>query len=153
MMVALSFPERFAINRASGQPRLLPGQQSSRGSDAFARDPWAYGYGYPGYLGYGYGYGYDRYGYGDPRYGSYGYGSYYNRPVIIVRQDDDGVSESPRGRMVNGRGYTGGNTGTAQPSPPASSSGSSGSSSAGSSSSGSSGSSDSGAVRTAKPKD
>lgn len=150
MMVALSYPERFAINPNSGLPRVRPGESSARGSDAFARDPWAFGYGYPGYLGYGYGYGYDRFGfdrYGyDPRYG---YGSYYNRPVIIVRGDDSDVQPQPRGRMVNGRGYTGGGTGTAAPSPQPS--GSTGSTSSGGSAS--SGSSGGGEVRTAKPKD
>ena len=148
MMVALSYPERFAINRA-GNPQVRPGERStSRTSDAFGRDPWAFGYGYPGYLGYGYGYGYDRYGYG---YDRYGYGSYYNRPVIVVRNPDNDVSEpAPRGRMVNGRGYTGGtNSGsTREPAPPANSTGSSSSGSSGGSSSGTSDS----AQRTAQPR-
>jgi hypothetical protein len=156
MMVALSYPERFAINR-NGNPQVRPGEpsQGSRGYDAFGRDPWMYGMGYPGYLGYGYGYGYGNgYGY-DPRYG---YGSYYSRPVIVVRGPDDGVTPASRGRMVNGRGYTGGgNPGsTSEPSSrPSGSTGStssgSGSSSSGSSGSGSSGGSDSG-TRTAKPR-
>jgi hypothetical protein len=153
MMVALSYPERFAINPVSGSPRVRPDEPSNRGSDAYDRDPWAYGYGYPGYLGYGYGYGYGGYGYG--AYSRYGYGSYYNRPVIVV-VDDDNDNPQPRGRMVNGRGYTSGGTSTGGPSSqPSGSSGSGSSSSGGSSSAGSSGSgsSDSGSTRTAKPRD
>ncbi|MBW3631032.1 MAG: hypothetical protein KY464_17305 [Gemmatimonadetes bacterium] len=160
MMVALSYPERFAINR-NGNPQVRADERALGGGtdQAFARDPWMYGMGYPGYLGYGYGYGYDsRYGYGNGYGSRYGYGSYYNRPVIVVRGSDQDVEAPQRGRMVNGRGYSGGGNRGSTGEPSSRPSGSSGSSSSGSSGSGSSsgssgsGSSGGGEVRTAKPR-
>jgi hypothetical protein len=96
LMVALSYPDVFAIDRESVQGERRPGD---RGDDYRRRrptiwDPWGYdpafGWGY--YPRYGYGYGYGGYGY---RYG------YYRPAVVVVRE-----SERSRGHAVNGRGYT-----------------------------------------------
>jgi hypothetical protein len=94
LMVALSYPDVFAIDRESVQGERRP---DDRGDDFRRRrpsiwDPW----GFDPAFGWGY---YPRYGYG---YGGYGYRYGYYRPAIVVVRD----SERSRGRAVNGRGYT-----------------------------------------------
>ena len=103
----------------------------------------SYGCAMNGY--YGYGYGGSGYGYG------YGYGYGNSGPiVIVVRGGDNGVA-GDQPRVVKGKGYTQGSSGSSSSS---SGSGSSGSGSSGSSSSGSgsSGSSSSGSGSTAPPR-
>lgn len=146
MMVALTYPEKFAIS-PSGRPGERRDESvGGAGSGGFPGYGWGYdpfGYGYGSYYGSGYG----RYGYGS----GYGYGRYYDRPVVIVRQpEEDETAGRTRGRMVNGTGYrNGGNGGsTSTPSSRPSSSGSSGGASSGSGSSG--GGESTG--RTAKPR-
>lgn len=109
VLVAVSYPERFAVAR---EPRGAATDMGRR--YPIYLDPWAYGpysfYGnrfYSPYYGY---YGYGRYGYG---FGSgYGYGGYRNPTVIVVRPVDPAGGSG--GRMVKGRGYTrpGENTGS-----------------------------------------
>jgi hypothetical protein len=182
LMVALSYPQRFAVKRTE-PARSDPGNRGTaydfgggygRLSAYDRRWDCGYGgrmlsYGYYGdscYLGSyglsGYGYGYGAgygYGYG---YGGYNNGYYYGtRPIVIIQREPD--SPPARGRAVFGSGYTRGtgSSGTSAsdrtsvtPSSGGSSAGSS-SSSAGSSSS-SSGSASSGSSgggdRTAKPR-
>jgi len=189
VMVGLSYPEHFALQAGPGQ-LLAAGPLSARDSARIASeyvndrcldgidpmwdvpgsfDPcygtrWglrSYGYGY----GFGYGSGYYPYGLYDNGYFNpysyyYGFGGgYYSVPVVIPKGDQ---ATQAHGRVVNGRGYSQGSSGSgAVPtttyvpnSPGASSSGSSssGSSSSGSRSSGSSGSSGSSTGRTAVPR-
>ncbi len=104
MVVAISFPERFALRRAED----FADEPSERAARRFAIDrygPWGSygglyrrglyygGYGYP-YYGYGYGYGYSG--------GWYGGGVY--RPVIVTV--DPREQASGGGRAVAGKGYT-----------------------------------------------
>jgi len=176
LMVALSYPKRFAVRAASGEqaggagaitiesPRLLTDDaRYRRNQQCYAGYPGYFGdWCYPDYFGYGV-YGYDPFMYS--RYGAlYGYGGYYgsyyggyyygSRPILIVNTVPAGdYTPAPRGQAVKGQGYTRTNSGG---SPSANTSGSSGSSaSSGSSSSGSSSagsSSSSGSGRTAKPR-
>ena len=164
LMVALSNPKVFAIDRASRQAEMLTRTQAQgtnvtgRTLPVYAYSPFGWGpYGsYSSwYYGNRYGYAYGPYGYG------YGNGWYYgNQPIIIINRGDVGNGNSPgsgvstRPRMVNGAGYTEGRS-----SPSTSSGSNSGGSSSGSSSSGSgSGSSSSGSSssggsgRTAVPR-
>jgi hypothetical protein len=153
VMVALSYPRVFAINRTTGTSRFRPQEQSGltdrrRSGPTVFMDPWNR------YSGYGWGY-YP--GYGSGYYPGYARG-YYGRPVIIVRAPADGDDSQPRGRAVKGQGYTrrSGDSSTGTSSTPRPSTGSSqgsgsSTSSSGSTSQGSQGSSsDSG--RTAKPR-
>jgi hypothetical protein len=181
VMVALSYPNVFAINPATRDAgfrepvqRVAGAGYDERASQNVYVDwgPWGrFGYGYYSPFGYSR-YGYGPFGYGPYGYGPYGYGyGWHDGTVVIVRPSQS--EPQPRGRAVNGRGYTrGGSSATTQtsdePRRTAGSSGSSGSSgSRGSSSSGSgsssrgsssSGSSSSGSSssggehRTAKPK-
>lgn len=164
LMVALSYPEVFAIDRSLREGEFRPGEETFRPGQSHPRpvavwDPW----GFPGYYGPGYGYsGLRRYGYGG--YYGYGYGGYY--PVVIVpRGSVDGESPRPRARAVNGRGYTrgGGSSGASTSTAPARPSSSGGASkpavsrpSSGKSgpaaTSSSSGSGNSRPTRTAKPR-
>ena len=105
VMIAVSYPRRFAIDpegRAETRD-LEPGRDRGayRGYGPMYRplfwDPFYYGYSGL-YSPYGYG-GYGGYG------GFYGYG-YRPTTVIVDRQN------TPRGRMVNGQGYTRGTAGS-----------------------------------------
>lgn len=171
LMVALSFPKTFAVNRGSREADLLRPRAGSEGNvvagrtipvmiDRYGYSPFGWGP-YSPYYGYGYGYRYgSRYGGYDPfgyPYGGYGYGG----PIIITRVDETSGSGS-RPRVVNGRGYTEGrpspstssgsygNTGSSGNSGNSGNSGSSSSNNSGASSAGAS--STSGGERTAKPR-
>ncbi|HEX2780830.1 MAG TPA: hypothetical protein VHM30_15120 [Gemmatimonadaceae bacterium] len=162
LLVALSYPRKFALRPTTGAPVRLDSTRL-RTADRVLLPPPGYSslYGLYGYSPYGYGrYGYSPFAYapyGYAGYGGYGGYGYYQPPIVVVR------NEPPRshGRVVNGRGYTrDGSAGQSggSPSPStgssASSGGSSGSSggSSGSSGSSSSGSSGGGETRTAKPR-
>jgi hypothetical protein len=164
VMVAVSYPERFAL---TPQGVAEADRLAARGGY-----PVGYGRGFRSYLwapyyrpfGFGY-YGYSPFGYYGYGLGGY-YGGYYGyRPATVIVQP---VSPASSGRMVPGRGYTRGssNVGSGDASPrssvggPAPSSsrsggdsarGSSGGSSGGSASP-SSGSSGSSTGRTAQPR-
>jgi hypothetical protein len=160
VMVAVSYPERFALtpqgvaeaDRLAAQGGYPVGY--GRGFRSYLWAPYyrPFGFGYYGYSPFGY------YGYG---LGGY-YGGYYGyRPATVIVQP---VSPGPSGRMVPGRGYTRGSSSGASgsgaaprssvggPAPSSSRDGSarsSGDSSGGSASSGSSGSTG----RRAQPRD
>ena len=162
VMVALSYPQAFAINLAQADGGMVQtsGRPQVAGVDEGLRDgpivfmSWDPFYN-SGYYGYGYGYG--------NRYGPYGYngygGNWYNgTPVVIVRPSPPADAPETRGRMVRGSGYTrpsGGGGGSSAGTPRGSTSGggssSSGGSSTGSTSTGST-SSGGGETRTAKPR-
>jgi hypothetical protein len=114
VMVALSYPQKFVLDRDARVAELRP---TSGGADTYGRgmlpgydgrsacslfssyDPYWYGYGY------GYGsqcglYANSRYGYSNYGYGSFGYG-YWQPPIVIVRE-----GSRPGGRAVKGSGYT-----------------------------------------------
>ncbi len=166
LMVALSYPQRFAVKRTEpvradlgsrgtvsggGAGYNYRGSPSERWECGFGNSMLSYGYYgsgcYSGYYGYGYSaigrygaYGYGPYGSGGYGYNGYnGYNGYYTgqQPIIIIQRPADNSPSRTEGRAVNGSGYT---RRTSEPSSnPQRSSGSSSSSS--SSSSGSSGSS------------
>ncbi len=108
--VAVSYPETFQVaqgdrpERAAVDEGVLNGRSGRRGYGSY--DPFFYD---PFYrYGYGYGYGYGGYGYGGYGYGGYGYGGYGYVPTVVV------VDRQPtqHGRVVNGRGYTRGGSGS-----------------------------------------
>jgi hypothetical protein len=120
MMIALSYPKRFAVNGGTGTVAArapMPGDEDDDvvvgrtipvtigGFDGYGSGYGYYGRGYYSPFGYGYGSSYGLGGaYGG--YGGYGYGYYpVGGPVIIVRDPNAGSSPSTHGRMVNGRGY------------------------------------------------
>jgi hypothetical protein len=178
VVVAVSNPNHFRIDREGMRMAEVPQERDRAARDRYGYDPFGWGYygnsyrrcsAYTFYdsfycdryaygLGGGYGYGY---------YDPYWYG-YSGRPVIIVNPGTDNPDVTP-GRVVRGRGYTRGGAPSggsrsagsgSKAGPPPASSGSSGSSGATKAttggymkSSGSSGaSSSSGATRTAKKK-
>jgi hypothetical protein len=171
VMVAVSYPDRFVMGREAMTERSRSGARATdrtrEAMDAYGMtrppylhpfrwDPfYANVYGYRFGYGYGFDYGYrSNYGYG---LGGYGYpysGGWGYQPVVIVVEPDGGS----RGRVVNGRGYTGGTargaayprsgsgSGSARAAPPRRGA------VAGSSGSGSTGSSSPPATRRAKPR-
>ena len=159
VMVALSYPQAFAINlaQADGQIVQTSGTAQVTEEESFRNGPTLFMDWDPLYSQYGYDY-YSRYGYRS----GLGYGGFYpnywyrGTPIIVTRPHNSVGADVPadtRGRMVRGRGYTrpsdrsdGGSSGSAT----GSRSGGSGSSSAGSSGGSSSGGG--GEKRTAKPR-
>lgn len=121
VMVALSYPRTFTLNRmtpqravtgdsmnaasAYGSRGMMPGYLGnaacSRLSPGYAwgYDPWSL---YPSQSGYGM-YGMGRCGYGYSPYG-YGFGYWRRTPYVIVGRGNGGPAV--RGQAVNGRGYT-----------------------------------------------
>ncbi len=102
MVIAVSYPSRFAVDRES--ERRSPGYGPRYGPFG----GWGYYQPFYGslffspfgfYSRYGYGFGYRGLGYGGYGYGGYGYGGYY-LPVVI----QGGRSESG-GRVIKGQGY------------------------------------------------
>jgi hypothetical protein len=154
LMVAQANPDKFMIDRASGEAMDVPEEEYAderrRGRYAmYDYDP--FWYGYPGYYGSRYGYGYG--GWGDP------YSYYWGRgPQIIIINpgDDDDDDGAVSGRMVKGRGFVP-NRGSGEGSrssvnpPPRQSTGSVGTSSGAGSGTKSTGGS-SGTTRKAKPR-
>ena len=174
LMVAMSFPKRFVVERASGGGGGFGGYGG--GMDDGPWSPWGYwggGFGALGmwpYFGHPYQYDYSRYGYRNwGYYDRYDFGG----PGFVVIDPGAGSPRIPQasgeGRVVNGQGYTrirrndpeparsssgnqGGDAGTAT-NGGASTSGSSSSGSSGASSGGySSGGTSSGSDRTAVPR-
>ena len=136
VVVAVSFPERFALRE--DDQRRYPARYLGVGSPWV--DPYYYGYGYGGY---GYRGWYSPYG----GWGGYGYGGgYYPYRTVIV--DVTPVPRTTGGRVVAGRGYSRGWSGSDGYIGGRSSSSGSGSSVGTSSSGGSSRSTG----RTAKPR-
>lgn len=123
MVVAVSNPQRFAIDRQAADAAMVPAGNPEADRDRYRDryDPFGWG-GFYGWGRYGYGacagYGYSsfycdpyRYGLGYGYYGGYwgGYGWGYTRPIIVV-VDDGGFDNG--GRAVPGRGYTRGGSGS-----------------------------------------
>jgi hypothetical protein len=180
LMVALTYPKRFVVQRLGGgstptgiltgggwfDPMVSP--MMGGYADCFS----PYGYGYRSYYSMCNMLGYSAFG-----YGYYGYNNYYNNGWVDVGVVPPGtggggvIQPQSEGRVVNGRGYTQVRSRDAEPSSPRSSGGANGSAagwsgngaggasssgySQGSSGSGSSGGSSSGGdsgARTAVPK-
>jgi hypothetical protein len=126
VMVALSYPNAFAVNPTSGLDEFAPVSATRRspvyadsmygtrygqpscytpwGWDSYG--PWgasAYGCGY--YSPFGYSpYGYAPYGYGyNPWYG--GYGWTYGGGTVVIVNGGGGATPTQHGRIVKGRGY------------------------------------------------
>ena len=171
MVVAVSYPEQFVVDRslAGGadlaESEYTPTGRYGRGGrarfgygryyDPFFLSPFyspyaGYGYYSPYRYGFGYGLGYGGYGFG---YGGFGYGSYGGyRPTIVVvgRRQQDSAS---RPRAVRGRGYTRGVGSSSSSSGSARSrGGNTGGAAAAPSRSGSSSSGSRGTGRRAKPR-
>lgn len=90
LMVALSYPDVFAINYRDREAERRPGAPPRRAP----RPRPVYGWAYPGY----------------GWYPGYGHGGYWGRPVVIVQKDPN-----RGGRAVKGRGYTRGRSGGSTP--------------------------------------
>jgi hypothetical protein len=174
LMVALSFPEAFAIDRVPHADGFdvaeAPRTPSPRGTPPMSaleryRDPFSYRY-YQDNYGFGSSL-YSPFHYSPYGYGAYGYGWYTGGTgpvVIVVKGTGEEVGDQPRGHVVKGRGYTRTNRGdpTRNDAPrwadPAGSSRSparagSGNPGAGVSQPASGSGSGSGSGRTAKPRD
>ena len=102
MMIARSYPERFAVSTGGdggGRPWL---------GTAGYYDPFngGYGWGYPYYgrFGYRYGYGYSPFGFGGYSPFGYGYGYGYGYGPTIIRTQP----ANSGGRVISGRGYSSG---------------------------------------------
>jgi hypothetical protein len=115
MMVAVSYPQRFAVDRAGAAPDMLEPERAER-EYADRYDPFGWG-GFYGWNRYGScyswspwsyncnSYGGNRFGYAGFGYGGYGYWGYSGRPVIVVIGDGND-DDSRSARAVTGRGYT-----------------------------------------------
>lgn len=139
VMVALAYPDKFAVNPAVGGEggayggavaaaplKGVVGADTARarpcvysayawGYDSCGYDGWAYGYGAYGPSPWGYNplwygaYG-PAYGYGyGYGYGGYGYGGWYGQPVVVVVKNGGTGSH---GRVIKGRGYVSGQPAT-----------------------------------------
>lgn len=111
VVVAVSFPERFALNRGRPAPDEYAGAR--RAGRPIWLDPTGY---YDPYYGYGYGYSrYSRFGYGGYGYGgwrNWGYGYGYTPVVVNV----DRKLPAAGGRVVAGKGYRRGGAAAVAPS-------------------------------------
>lgn len=100
MMIARSYPERFAVSTGGGG-----GERPWLGTAGYY-DPFygGYGWGYPYYgrFGYRYGYGYSPFGFGYGYPYGYGYGYGYGPTIIRTQPANTG------GRVISGRGYSSG---------------------------------------------
>jgi len=119
VMVALTYPQTFAVNlaqadgqvvQAAGAPQVAMDEGAHAGPTIFMNwDPFYSS-------SYGYGYRYGTYGFGNGnRYGGTWYSGY---PIVLVKSGQNlNVPQESNGRMVRGRGYTrGGGGGSASPS-------------------------------------
>ena len=104
MMIARSYPERFAVSTGGGGGGDGPWLGGAGYYDPF------YGWGSPYYgrFGYRYGYGYSPFGfgYGSPYGYGYGYGIGYGYGPSIIRTE----SRNNGGRVISGRGYSSGSS-------------------------------------------
>jgi hypothetical protein len=100
VMVALSFPERFTIERTASN--YSSGYGGYTGGFGGTLDPWLMA-SELAWLSLYSPFGYQYYGYYDPRYGP-GWGNWVG--VVPVPPIDGGAVDDPNGRVVNGQGYT-----------------------------------------------
>ncbi|MXW65729.1 MAG: hypothetical protein F4Z72_01790 [Gemmatimonadales bacterium] len=102
MMIARSYPERFAVSTGGDG-----GERPWLGTAGYY-DPFygGYGWGYPYYgrFGYRYGYGYSPFGFGGYSPFGYGYGYGYGYGPTIIRTQP----ANSGGRVISGRGYSSG---------------------------------------------
>jgi hypothetical protein len=121
VMVALSYPQRFAVRDPYGDRVDTTYRQRAYGWEDECYDPVyrRYYYGSECYYMRRWGYGSSRYGY---LYSPWGYDPYGWRygtgPVVVIVRPDDGQPAAPRAGVVRGGGYTRGGSpsaGTAQP--------------------------------------
>ena len=165
MMVALAYPDAFAVPPSPTTVGALVGPEPRRDGGAASLDPFDCGFDFSlygfggcspfasssfGFLPFGslaYGflpYAYSRFGYGPYDFGG-GYGGWYaSTPTVIIKPGEP----TTHGQVVNGRGYSSGGAGTSA-TPTSSDSGSSSGSSGGSVGAASSGG---GGDRTAHPR-
>jgi uncharacterized membrane protein YgcG len=154
VMVALSYPQSFAVNLAQADGQVIPtGRPQTNAEEPLRNGPVVFMNWDPFYSNSYYGqglYGY-RNGFGNGYYPGYWY---QGSPIVITRPSGavDVPDRDTRGRMVKGSGYTrpadrdgSGSSGTPRSSTSGGSSSSGGSTSSGGSSSG-------GEQRTAKPR-
>ena len=115
VMVALTYPQTFAVNlaqadgqmvQAAGAPQVAMDEGVQAGPMIFMNwDPF-----YSSSYGYGYGYRYGTYGFGNGN--AYGGTWYRGYPIVLVRSGQNlNVPQESSGRMVRGRGYTRGSSG------------------------------------------
>jgi len=95
VMVALSYPDVFALDRTRLGDPPPDTRVAMRGGDYYD----------DGYYGDGYGWGYDPYGYGYGRGYGRGYGWYSGRRPIVVVQRPASSNDTEHGQVVKGRGY------------------------------------------------
>jgi hypothetical protein len=108
-LVAVSFPERFAVDRGDTRLALRSGTPRAPRDQAYA-DPYGWGwwdYGWCGRSAYCDSYLYPASDLGFPGYRPFGYdpsffGGFLGTPIIVVR----GRGTGPHGAAVSGRGYT-----------------------------------------------
>jgi len=114
IMVALSYPEEFNIQRGPQDQRWAAADEAEarrRYGDRYGLSLYGRYYGDPFYYDrfyYSpYGYRYSPYGYGR-LYGGWGWGGYYSPTVVVVGRRDNSGDPSARGggRLIRGRGYT-----------------------------------------------
>ena len=98
VMVALSFPEKFIIERPTGSNY---GGGYGGGGFGGTLDPWLMA-SELAWLSLYSPFGYQYYGYYDPRYGS-GWGNWVG---VVPPVDGGALPDDPNGRVVNGLGYT-----------------------------------------------
>lgn len=92
VMVALSYPQQFALDRTRVGDAPPDLNADLRGGQVYGGGLYDGGYGYDPY-GYGYG------------YGGYGYGWYSGRrPIVVVPRASD-PNDPEHGQVVKGRGY------------------------------------------------
>lgn len=100
LAIAVSYPDRFAVDRTALEGEMLEPERAERSADRYVYPGWEDPFHWDPFR-------YSRYGY---RYSPYGYGGGYGwypgyRPVIVV-VDGDADDADPPGRVVRGRGYT-----------------------------------------------
>lgn len=118
LIIALSYPERFVVDRGALAVAFRPPEAQAaapgvRAGDAYGDAAWSYGY--PGFWSssriwrFGYPWGFDDYRYGYPGFDGLYYWPYsrrwidpgYGGPIIVVERKEDAG-----GRAVAGGGYT-----------------------------------------------
>lgn len=100
VMVALSNPNVFTVNRAARQVGFRPPEAGG----TYAPTPYLWDY----YALYDWRYYYDYY---SPYSFAYGYGSYPGQHAVFIQLRATGDQAAGHGRVVNGSGYTRGDTG------------------------------------------
>lgn len=111
LAVAVSFPEKFAVG--SGAPEEIRAERAARTAYGVGMSPYGFGMRWSFWNPYYYDpFYYSPYGYGySPYYYNYGWYSGYYRPINVIVQPRPPEAVQ-HGRVVNGRGYSRGGTGS-----------------------------------------